>query len=306
MLSILIPTYNYNITRLVGDLQQQAVALEIDFEIIVMEDGSDKYIVENQSVTSLKNCKYIILSENTGRSRIRNRLADTAQFPYLLFLDCDAEVYSKDFLFRYISCLTGGDLILIGGTAYDPNFNDPDYSLRLKYGRERESNLNYLIKHQGLENFATFNFLISKSIFDKVRFDEDIIGYGHEDTLFGHSLHAAGYIFQRIDNPLIHKGIDDNKVFLKKTAESVKNLYRLYQSGKYPFLAEESKLLHIFLKLKKCHVTGLAMVKFKIIKPLIEKNLTGKSPNLFLYDLYKLFLLCKYHVGADKLTDLKL
>ncbi|MEA4937401.1 MAG: glycosyltransferase [Paludibacter sp.] len=303
MLSILIPTYNYDITKLAVDLHQQATEMEIDFEIIVMEDGSQKFTSNNQTINTLPGCHYYVLSNNIGRSAIRNKLADMAQYPYLLFIDCDAEVSHKDYLRRYITCCSGDDVVLIGGTSYDPAMNHPRYSLRLKYGRERESNLHYLINHQSKENFATFNFLISKSIFDKIRFDETIKGYGHEDTLFGHHLHEAGYVFRRIDNPLIHRGVDDNDVFIEKTAESVKNLYKLLMSGKYPFLADESKLLRYFSTLKRYHLTGIVAMKFFLIRKLLRKNLTGKNPSLILFDVFKLMLLCKYHVGADKMTD---
>lgn len=302
MLSILIPTYNYDITRLVTDLHQQATDLEIVFEIIVMEDGSEKYITENQKINALSGCRSIILNNNIGRSAIRNKMADLAKYSYLLFIDCDAEVNHKDFIQRYISCCTG-EVVLIGGTAYDPELKDPRYSLRLKYGRERESNQHYLVNHHSNENFTTFNFLISKSIFAGVRFDETISGYGHEDTLFGHHLHEAGYAFQRIDNPLIHRGIDDNEVFLMKTTESVKNLYKLFISEKYPFLAKESKLLHYFQVITKYHLTGLFAFKFLLIKALLKNNLLGKHPSLTIYDVFKLLLLCKYHVIADKMTD---
>lgn len=302
MLSILIPTYNYDITKLVTDLHQQATDLDIIFEIIVMEDGSQKFTYENQKINTLCCCRCIRLENNVGRSAIRNKMADLAQYPYLLFIDCDAEVNHKDFIQRYISCCAG-EVVLIGGTAYDPELNDPRYSLRLKYGRERESNLHYLVNHHSNENFATFNFLISKSIFQTIRFDETITGYGHEDTLFGHHLHEAGYAFQRIDNPLIHRGIDDNEVFLLKTSESVKNLYKLFISGKYPFLVKESKLLHYFQLIAKYHLTGILAFKFLLIKALLKKNLLGKHPSLVIYDVYKLMLLCKYHVIADKMSD---
>jgi len=303
MLSILIPTYNYNITQLVYDLCFQAEGLGIQYEIVVMEDGSDKFLTENQQIENLNHCKHIILTENIGRAAIRNRLADIAIYPYLLFMDCDASICKKDFLLRYVPFCQDGDIVIIGGTAYNQEHHDPAYSLRLKYGRERESNMTYLLKHQEKENFATFNFLISKSIFKSVRFDESISGYGHEDTLFGHALHEKGYVFQHIDNPLIHNGLDDNHTYLKKTAESVMNLHRLFNSGKYPFLADESKLLSMFVQLRKYHLIKIAAVKFVFIRKLMERNLTGKHPNMFVYDLYKLLLMCKYHDSADKMTD---
>lgn len=47
MLSILIPTYNYNVVPLVLELQKQCLEYKIHFEIIVFDDGSNRYIEDN-------------------------------------------------------------------------------------------------------------------------------------------------------------------------------------------------------------------------------------------------------------------
>lgn len=297
MLSILIPTYNYNITQLVANLHRQAIGAYVDFEIIVVEDGSKLYVKENELVSDFEFCKHIILTENIGRSAIRNKLADTAKYEHLLFMDCDAEVCSPNYIEKYIA-FCKEECVVIGGTAYDPTENNPNYSLRLKYGREREAKvLEQSIKNKNRlgekANFATFNFLISKSIFNKVRFDESIRGYGHEDTLFGHQLHELGCEFLHIDNPLIHKGLDDNKTFIKKTEEGTRNLYLLYKTGRYPFLKDESKLLHTFVSINKLKLARLFAFKFTIIKTVLEKQLSSPSPSLLLYDIYKILFLCK-------------
>jgi glycosyltransferase involved in cell wall biosynthesis len=261
----------------------------VDFEIIVMEDGSTLYLEENNKVNKLEFCRHLILQKNTGRSAIRNKLADQAKYDHLLFIDCDAEVCSSDFINKYIaSCRE--NCIVIGGTAYDPNETNPDYSLRLKYGRKREARS---VLERGKNNFATFNFLISKFIFNQVRFDENISGYGHEDMVFGHQLHQLGYEFIQIENPLIHKGLDDNKTFLKKTEDSTRNLFLLYKSGRYPYLANESKLLKTYIRLNKLRLTGLFSLKFDLTENLLRLLLSGKSPSLLLYDAYKILFLCK-------------
>lgn len=302
MLSILIPTYNYDITKLVKDLHRQATVLDINFEILVMEDGSDKYITKNQGITLLANCQHIELDQNIGSSAIRNKLAATAKYPYLLFIDCDAAIHHKDFLQRYISCCFG-EVVLIGGSAYDPMLNDSKYSLQLKYSRERESNLNCLIHHHGNESFNAFNFLISKSIFDKIKFDEAIICYRLENTFLGYYLHEAGYAFQRIDNQVVRRKIVDNKIFLENTNENIENLYQLFMTGNYPCLENELKLLRSFLFINKYHLTRLIAFIFHFSSFLLVRNLIGKHPSLKILDAYKLMLLCKYHVSADKLTD---
>lgn len=289
MISILIPTYNYNITRLVADLHQQALETYVDFEIIVIEDDSTLYVEGNKRVNDFEFCRHIILSENIGRSAVRNKLADEAKYEHLLFIDCDAEVCSEHFVAKYIS-FCKEKCIVIGGTAYDPNENDPRFSLRLAYGRQREART---AAERDKNNFATFNFMISKSIFNRVRFDESIRGYGHEDMVFGHQLHQLGYEFIQIENPLIHKGLDGNETFLHKTKEATRNLFLLYLTGRYPYLAEESKLLHSFIRIYKLNLTPLCAWGFNQLQSILERKLCSTSPSLRLYDLYKLLFMCK-------------
>jgi len=293
MLSILIPTYNCNITRLVTDLHQQAVDTYVDFEIIVLEDGSTLYVEENKAVNDFEFCRHIVLKENIGRSAVRNKLADQATYDHLLFIDCDAEVCSPHYVEKYVAFCKEA-CVVIGGTAYDENENDPRYSLRLAYGRQREAR-SALERgnEQTYHNFATFNFMISKVLFQKVRFDESIRGYGHEDTLFGHQLHELGIHFIHIENPLIHKGLDDNKTFLRKTEEGVRNLYLLYKTERYPYLVDESKLLNSFVRIYKTGLTRLAAFAFNVLKPYLQSHLSKPDPSLRLYDSYKILFLCE-------------
>jgi glycosyltransferase involved in cell wall biosynthesis len=293
MLSILIPTYNYNITRLVADLHQQAKGAYVDFEIIVMEDGSTLYVEENKQVNDLEYCHHIVLKVNTGRSAVRNKLADEARYDHLLFIDCDAEVCSSHFVDKYVTfCKDEG--VVIGGTSYDPNENNPRYSLRLAYGRQREARTALERSNENTNhNFATFNFLISTSLFQKVRFDESIRGYGHEDTLFGHQLHELGTQFIHIENPLIHKGLDDNETFIRKTEEGTRNLFLLYKTGRYPFLADESKLLNTYIRIYKTGLSRLLAIAFTPLKPFLQNMLCKPYPSLRLYDIYKLLFICE-------------
>jgi len=233
------------------------------------------------------------LKENIGRSAVRNKLADEATFDHLLFIDCDAEVCSPHYVEKYVAFCKEA-CVVIGGTAYDENENDPRYSLRLAYGRQREAR-SALERgnEQTYHNFATFNFMISKVLFQKVRFDESIRGYGHEDTLFGHQLHELGIHFIHIENPLIHKGLDDNKTFLRKTEEGVRNLYLLYKTERYPYLVDESKLLNSFVRIYKTGLTRLAAFAFNVLKPYLQSHLSKPDPSLRLYDSYKILFLCE-------------
>lgn len=297
MLSVLIPVYNYDVTKLVGELHRQLADALVDFEIIVMEDGSTRYLKENETVGGLSNCMYIPLEGNIGRSAIRNKLADTARYGHLLFLDCDGEISNQYFIRKYLA-FCQEECVVIGGTAYDENEQNPDYSLRLKYGREREARSAKDRESQKYSVFTTFNFLISKSIFNQIRFDESIKGYGYEDTVFGHRLSELGYKMLHIENPLIHKGLDGNTLFLKKTEIGLNNLYRLYETGNYPYLLHESKLLHTFIKMKKIRLDGVFALLFGWSKKRMQSNLLGSTPSLRVYDLYKLGFLC--HCSRQK------
>lgn len=291
MLSILLPTYNYNITKLVSALLRQALEQQIDFEIIVMEDGSTFFKNENRSIGDLEFCHYIELSHNIGRSAIRNKLADMAKYGHLLFLDCDSEPGSEEFIQRYLP-FCKSDSVIVGGRIYDENDSDPDKTLILTYGRKRERYNREDMNLSSHKMFMTPNFLIPKSIFNKVRFNETIIGYGHEDTIFGIELQQLNIDFIMIDNPVIHKGLEDNNTFIHKTEYAVENLYKLYIGGKYQKLEEKSKVLSIFIKIRKSRFHHLVRWIFMLSKPLLTKNLKGLHPSLVLFDLYKLGYLC--------------
>lgn len=293
MLSILIPVYNYNIVRLVNDLHLLAMETYVDFEIRVMEDGSASYLKENSSVANLKFCRYSALTHNIGRSAIRNRLADESIYEHLLFIDCDAEVNSTHFIEKYLS-FCREEVVVVGGTAYDPENNDPEFSLRLKYGRMREACSALKREQNGrYSHFSSFNFLISKSIFNRIRFDESIRGYGHEDTLFGHRIAELNCEMHHIDNSLIHKGLDNNKLFIKKTEESTRNLFLLYKSNNYPFLVNQSKLLRTYIRLDQKKLTSILALLYDLLKSAMLKKLCGADPSLKIYDLYKLLFLAK-------------
>lgn len=291
MLSILIPTFNYDITPLVNSLFHQAQKATIVFEIIVMEDGSTLFKNKNKSISTLEGCKYIELPHNIGRSAIRNKLADTATYHHLLFLDCDSEPASNDFIQKYLTYCKD-DCVVMGGRVYDENEKNPEKSLISTYGRKRERYNSSVKNKSAHQMFMTPNFLIPKTIFNKVRFDETIVGYGHEDTIFGLELEQLNIHFSLIDNPVFHRGLEDNTTFLTKTEYALENLYRIYLTGKYPTLAIRSKVLHTFVTLKKLKAINLIVALFTFLKPLLVKNLKGPHPKLLLFDFYKLGHLC--------------
>ncbi|MFC2118093.1 glycosyltransferase family 2 protein, partial [Bacteroidota bacterium] len=206
MLSILIPLHNYDINALTKSLILQAEKTGIDYEIIIVDDFSDmSYDAVNKLVISNKKVKFYKNSNNIGRSQTRNKLADMAVYNNLLFIDCDAEICSENYLKNYINHFKNYKVIC-GGTDYQHNAPDMNYLLRWKYGvnREKISSIKRNIFPSG--SFSGFNFMIKKDVFQNIGFDESIYKYGHEDTLLGIELAKNNIEIKHIDNTLIHKG----------------------------------------------------------------------------------------------------
>ncbi len=107
---------------------------------------------------------------------------------------------------------------------------DPDKLLRWKYGKWREQRKASEKNKNPNEWFSTFNVLIEKTVFAKIRFNEELKQYGYEDTLMGYQLKKADIEVLHIDNGLIHEGLETNKEFLNKTKLGIENLSKLYEN----------------------------------------------------------------------------
>ena len=284
MLSILIPIYNFNSSELVKELNSQALELGIEFEILCYDDNSTIVYQENKELSTLKNTKYNYLEKNHGRSAIRNLLANDAQYPYLLFLDCDGKIPSVNFLSHYIRNKDEADIIC-GGRIY-PSRKEvkPKEYLHWIYGIKRESKCN----QEDARSFMTNNFLISKQAFLTTQLDTSMSGYGHEDTIFGIEMKKKGYRFKIIKNPVIHLGLYDNDCFLKNTRNSIDNLNKIIGSKYKEEEFFDIKLVKIFSLSKKLKLISLLGYLYSKTNKSLERNLKSKNPNLFLLDFYKL------------------
>ena len=299
MLSICIPVYNYDVRSLVKDLHKQAIAEAITAEIILIDDASElSFRALNSKLQNLQTVDYFQLEENIGRSKIRNVLHKRAKYPFLLFLDCDSEVIDGKFLHRYIPFIKKEDQILVyGGRSYHSGPPDDKTLLHWYFGRHREAKNARIRGKKPYQSFMSNNFLIHKSVLDKVPFNETIRGYGHEDTLLGYELKKQDIPLIHIDNPLIHAGLQAAEEFLSKTDEGLKNLLiidRLLNHDK-DFI-RSIRVLKCYFFMKKTFLRRPFAILFKPFEKTIRKNLVGRRPRLWLLDFYKLGKLCRMHV----------
>jgi glycosyltransferase involved in cell wall biosynthesis len=289
MLSILIPEYNHPCDRLVRVLAAQCVSLDIDFEILVMDDAStDFYFALNRTIEDLPNVRLLQAETNLGPARIRNRLAEKAAYPNLLFIDCDTEVPSFYFVKHYVEAIGKADLVL-GGVAYDFLPPSSDRYLRWYYGRKRES----LLAEERSKHIprVSYNFMIRKEIIMQYPFNENIVDYGHEDIVLGEVLQKAGVTILHIDNPLIHLGLDSNLAFLEKSRRAVEKmvLNPVFQEKE---AAGQIKIFRYFNWIKQRHLCSLLSLTYRVAGKWMEKNLCSEYPSLFIYDFYRLTYLC--------------
>ena len=278
-LSILIPTYDYVCYTLVNDLQKQCgyLAYLDQYEIIVMEDGGKDQVkaIANHKINELPNCTYIRNKNNIGRSAIRNHLADIAKCEWLLFVDSDAKVISDDFIKKYIETANNGANIICGGLTHTAECPSPKCTLRWRYERNYEVSQNKANKP-----FRTFCFMIKKQIFQQVRFNESYDGYGLEAMQFGIDLQKKGYSITYIDNPLLNNDLESNPKFLKKTEEALHTLYNHQEDLK------NSNLL-TFIHLHP-FITYITPLIYKISHYFLVRNLLSTTPNITLFNFYKL------------------
>lgn len=273
-LSILIPTYNYDCSHLVHQLQEQ---LPEDAEIIVGDDCSTEPFKE------LSGCRVIRPEHNLGRSAIRNALAREAIGEWLLFIDTDAEVRSSTFLQDYLNA-TKKAQVVCGGTGNLPKCPFPAAKLRYDYEVQTEKRLT--LSHRQANpyaQFTTFNFLILRSLFLSICFDESLKEYGHEDTFFGLELKRRGIPILHIDNKLTHLGLEPAGEYLSKTETALRTLATMDIEQQY-----NVRVSTMALRLKRCHLLGLVRFVFKISKPFLRANLLGNHPQQILFSLYKL------------------
>lgn len=296
MLSILIPAYNYDLTALVKDLHEQGEAGDVPFEIICLDDDSGpNFKAKNSVINGYESATYEELSRNVGRSKIRNLLAEKAKYEYLLFMDCDSKVVHQDYLKAYVDRLEPNTL-LYGGRCYQKEAPaEANLMLHWKYGSEREAKSAAQRQLKPYHSFMTNNFLIPKKVFDAIKFDESLLQYGHEDTLFGLELLQRSIPIHHFDNPLEHTGLEKSVVFLNKTKQALENLDALYSKNK----GIETRLLSYFNKMQGLGLHHLLGLFHLTGGKYIRNNLNSSNPSLFLFDLYKLIKLYQIKKGKS-------
>jgi glycosyltransferase involved in cell wall biosynthesis len=298
MLSILIPTYNYNVYSLVTELKSQADALGIAYEILVQDDASTFFLKENTEINLLQHCSYTVNHENLGRGNNINLLNNRAKFDYVLIMEADAFPEKKDYLQHLIASINPETQVLFGGVTYPNEKPEKDKLLRWKYGNERES----IPLSERLKNpyhfVFTWNLLLKKELLSNYHFPHNVKDYGYEDVVFIKQLKENNIPVQHIENRLVHFNTETSLTFIEKTERAITTLHQLILDKKLEL--NDTKIGTAYRIIIFLQFNIVIRLLFKKLSKQMIANLTSSHPSLIVLDLYKLGYFCllnqKQHV----------
>jgi glycosyltransferase involved in cell wall biosynthesis len=292
MLSILIPTYNYDCSSLLAYLKKQVQNVSFPIEIILGDDASTNEETKNHNWDFCKknDIAYLENHLNLGRTATRNVLANKASYNHLLFLDADTTPCYTDYISKYETYLKSEKHAVIGGVNYHKSKPEKKYLLRWKFGHKREArSAQERNKHPYL--LASANLLITKNEFLLANsFTQNEYGL---DALFGHNLKENHIQVLHIDNPVYHLGLETNEVFLNKSLKALKTILILEREEILP--QDHTRLQKLYGGLAGKKIISMLIGVFR--NP-IKKNLLGPRPSLFLFDLYRLYHYIKLKSNA--------
>lgn len=290
MLSICIPAYNTNCSKLLTALSLQIKSLDADVEIIVFDDGSTVHHMSNKTVCGKMGFEHIENKENLGRVASRKKLAEMSRYQYLLFIDADMIPKNATFLKKYLDFALTQTQVVFGGYAYEKDGNNKNL-LRYKYGIKREEKKAAIRTKRPFKNIYSGNVLIKKEIFLKTNLVNDN-RYGL-DCVFSASMKNLKINPIHIDNETYHKGIESNMVFLKKAREGAKTISWLYENSQITH--QDNRLVHVFKLIEKWRLLGFFKRIGKLLIILVEKLLIkNRAPMIFL-DFYRLYHFIKIY-----------
>lgn len=291
MLSILIPVYNVDVTKLVSKLFMQCKRLDIRFEILVYDDLSDeKYRKKNIGLGSSIGINYLELTENLGRSKIRNWLVKSALFDYVLLLDCDVKVIKNDFIKTYLDVKDKAQIIN-GGRVYSKKKpSAKSKHLHWNYGTKKESKRANSRNLDTINYFHSNNFFATRSVLDKYPFDESLDGYGYEDLVFAMRMQSNDVTIHHIDNPVEHLGLETNKVFLSKMENAIENLVKFENKD----LLFDTRLQRLVQQVERLGLTKFIRKYCKKKYESHKSNLLNNKGGLWQLSLMKLHKYYEY------------
>lgn len=303
MLSILIPVFNYDASALIFELGRQGRDLAsrvegFEWELLVGDDASTDASLEaaNCKATAAVGGTYCRVPQNIGQAYLRNLLSERAKGEWLLMIDSDARVAGPDFLERYWNDRNKADVIC-GALKNPPGPAPRGCELRYRYEKAAERQRTAAYRNRvPYTCFTAFNAMFRHDVFAAIRFDSRCTEYGYEDVLMGVMLQQYGKKILHTDNALYHMGIDRNASFLEKTETSLRVLSRLGEP-----MQSVAGASRVYKFMDRLGLVPVVAWGFRCICGLLRRNLLGRHPILFCFQLYKTGYYAEYHSRQVKM-----
>ena len=292
-LSICIPVYNFDVRELIFDLEKQIEKNALNAEVILIDDASSEEFKKKNKEISKTVEYFVFLEKNVGRSLIRNMFLYYAKGDYLLFLDCDGKIISPKFLKNYCDFiqLNPSTKVIYGGRQVSPQPPESNKYLRWKFAFERENLDVEKRKEIPYLSFQTNNFIVKKSVLEKVNFNPEFQKYGYEDLLFAMDLKAENVEINHIDNSIFNNDLEDNEVYIQKVEESVESLAKMLKNQKVKNKIGEVKLVKAYEKFTTTATKFWFQKLFDLRREKTKQKLLKGNVSLRYLDFYKLGLL---------------
>lgn len=298
MLSILIPTYNYNVVPLVNELHKQCIENNIEFEIIALDDKSSSNIISiNSSINKLKFTNYELSEKNNGIAVTRQLLVNKSKYSWVLLIDADMKLKDSFYISKYIRSIEQDYEVVFGGIKYKKKPSNLNSLLRWKYGKTYEAVIAIKRNKTPYKLTSAANMLIKKNVYNNFELDSIGNSYGM-DIYFGPQLKLKQVPVLHIDNGIYHLGLESSIKYLEKVELGARTLLNLYNKKKIK--EHENDLLKSFLFSKKTGLNYIFSRLFKTLKLVIKKNLLSENPIIILLQFYKIFYICYYDLNQKQ------
>lgn len=189
-ISVVIPTFNRRDTLAVilPALLSQSIEPE-RYELILVDNGSTDDTASLIAELNAPNLKYIVQGDS-GRAGARNRGIKEASGKLVLFTDADI-IASKNLLEEHLKF--HAEHPNTASVGREVQVNSLDEYEKVKSGEQKQRTLHKRhCKHLKWFYFLTGNALVERqTLIDVGMFDEDFVGYGHEDIELGYRLIKA-------------------------------------------------------------------------------------------------------------------
>jgi glycosyltransferase involved in cell wall biosynthesis len=288
-LSICIPLYRYDVTKLIDALA--ACKSSSLAEIVLYDDGSGDHELlaklESHAGRVPAAVRIVSAAANRGRAVARNAAFKHARSEWLLLLDADMMPDSESFIEGYLDAIetTWEPAVVVGGYSLKTAPKDKRFALH-RWQAEASECLPATKRSVAPGRYVfSSNVLVHRLVLDACPFDQRFAAWGWEDTDWG--LRAQQWFpVRHIDNTATHMGLDTDKALIAKYASSGQNFVLMTtrhrdEAVKMPLYRMAKRMRRMPLRKQ---LTGLArkLAQFRLL-PLAMRGRALKAWRAMVY-----------------------